>query len=101
MGPSVHYVISTYRAGVRFWPDSGLVDAGCRVADWRKVLQIARGVDCYHIYRSWSKEFDGAVFGGVAKHQRFTSKVLVPVPNPVPNLGVRGEWKGCEFQESQ
>jgi hypothetical protein len=65
------------RLSVRFWPDSGLVDAGCRVADWRKVLQIARGVDCYHIYRSWSKEFDGAVFGGVAKHQRFTSEVLV------------------------
>jgi hypothetical protein len=37
----------------------------------------------------------------VACYTRFRLKGLEPVPNPVPNLGIRGEWRGKEVEECQ
>ena len=37
----------------------------------------------------------------VARKQRLTRRRLDPVPNPVPNLGIRGEWRGKEVEECQ
>lgn len=54
------------------------------------------GLESVDMPRPWS-----AVIRDVAQDQRFTLHGVSPVPNPVPNRGIRGEWRGQEFNVTQ